>query len=246
MITDLIKMNDKLEATLRSLWAKPDEDKAVPSDLFYANTIPLRDFAIQNDLARFEFNMYDIPLEWSVDWVDGHMDVFMEVSIVALDRDLKIVSTIGGVQGGDIITIISSKAIVNGKEENIRNVDVSRGVYDVTKKAMGIWYGVQVALLHPTIKEVFSHPHTIKERIPKEERKNYGHKIYRYVKQHIISNDDVNTIIHGKFQRHALVWYVTGHWRKCKSGKITFIQGYWKGALRETKKADVRERELVV
>jgi hypothetical protein len=48
-----------------------------------------------------------------------------------------------------------------------------------------------------------------------------------------------------------MIWYVTGHWREYKkTGKRIFIQGYWKGALRDMKSTafqnlEPRERELV-
>jgi hypothetical protein len=53
------------------------------------------------------------------------------------------------------------------------------------------------------------------------------------------------------FIRRSMIWYVTGHWREYKkTGKRIFIQGYWKGALRDMKSTafqnlEPRERELV-
>ena len=115
-------------------------------------------------------------------------------------------------------------------------------------KAVSVWYGIQVALLHPQVKNIFSSPRVLKEKVSKEERKYNGHKIYRYVKYHVINKDELETVLHGKgeFHRKALIWYVTGHWRQYKNGNSTFIQGYWKGALRATKKTEVRDREIAI
>ena len=53
---------------------------------------------------------------------------------------------------------------------------------------------------------------------------------------------------HKKINRKCLCWYVIGHWREYKNGNKIFIQGYWKGALRNAKKNydDGRERIIDV
>ena len=72
-------------------------------------------------------------------------------------------------------------------------------------------------------------------------------KPLRYIKRHILNAEELKKRIHGEnnFQRHTLVWYVIGHWRKYADGRKIFIQPYWKGALRELKNGEIREREIV-
>ena len=249
MITDVITIDKETEEMLNGLWSAREYD-TIPSDLFYANTIPLRNFAIEGRVGRFEFEIYDEPAEWKIPGLDGHVDVFMKMTTtcnIGKFRGYKTVAEIGGTIGTDFADPMSEKFYINGKEMKM-TLDASMELHKVERMILKTWYGVQIAMLHPVIKEVFARPQTIKERVPKDERKDYGQKVYRYVKHHIVNSDELDRKLYGKgeFHRHALIWYVTGHWRNYKNGKTTFVQGYWKGALRETKQADARKRELVV
>ena len=85
-------------------------------------------------------------------------------------------------------------------------------------------------------------------RLDVNTKKNGKKRPLRYIKRHIINADDFTEKLHGNrsFQRHTLVWYVIGHWRAYSNGKKVFIKPYWKGALRDTKSANAREREIVL
>ena len=116
---------------------------------------------------------------------------------------------------------------------------------------LSVWYSVNTSLLNPVIKDVFvSHSKPTPVSSGKSTNTNKRAKI-RYIKQHIISMDDVNDAFEKRgFMRRSMIWYVTGHWRKYQNGKRVFIQGYWKGALRHMKDTafqnlEPRERELV-
>lgn len=101
------------------------------------------------------------------------------------------------------------------------------------------WYGLQLALLNPVIKERIH-----RETVPMDEVKAGNNKkkkaktVKRYVKR--ITVDDLSDIeIATDPKRHNMTksyWWVTGHWRnqKTKDGHIRkFIKGYWKGPMRE-------------
>ena len=257
-ITDVIQLNEEQEMILHSLWDEPAGDKSVPSDIFFANTIPLCNFAIENERIRAEYSVYDKPVEWEkLNGFNKPVYIFMEETITSKDKKykgVKLMSLIGGVEGLNFINIVAQEIFINGKSVSYKlspGEDARNEMYSASKYCTEIWYGIQIAMLHPTVKIIFSNPHKEKERIPKDDRKKYGQKIYRYVKHHTITTDELKDAVYGKgekgeFHRHALIWYVTGHWREYKNGKTVFIQGYWKGALRETKKAEIRNRELVV
>jgi len=111
------------------------------------------------------------------------------------------------------------------------------------------WYGIQIALLHPTVKEVFRNPRTAILKDSKTDKKRKKNKV-RYIKEHIINAEELDKLIYGEsdkrtIKRHALVWYVIGHWRTLKNGNTIFVKPYWKGALRELKKP-MPERERVI
>ena len=120
------------------------------------------------------------------------------------------------------------------------------------------WIAIQMALLNPVIKERFT-----KETIPApEDNKKNDTKTTktkkspkRYIKR--ITMGDISDIKIGEKEKghHQMsesFWWVSGHIRnqKTKDGhKLIFIQGYWKGPLRETaeKLYDTpRERELIL
>ncbi len=121
------------------------------------------------------------------------------------------------------------------------------------RNGVATFYAVNVLLLNPVIQEVFQN--TV-EMIPidtkpkKSSKAPSKHKI-RYIKKIVINMDEIDRAFEKRgFIRHSMIWYVTGHWREYKNGKKVFIQGYWKGALRNMKDTafqnlEPRERELV-
>lgn len=118
-----------------------------------------------------------------------------------------------------------------------------------------LWYGVQLALLNPVIKGRV-HRTTIPapEDLSKGPSKNKNKKTpKRYVKR--ITIGDISDIEIGETRKpHSIsepFWWVSGHMRnqKVKDGhKLIFVQGYWKGPLREQAEqiySEPRQRELV-
>lgn len=118
-------------------------------------------------------------------------------------------------------------------------------------QAITAFYSINAALLNPVIMEVYNNKTSrIPDRSVTAKKATKRGKI-RYVKRHLISMIDIDKAFEKRgFVRKAMIWYVTGHWREYKSGKKVFIQGYWKGALRNMKdtmfqELEPRERELV-
>lgn len=114
------------------------------------------------------------------------------------------------------------------------------------------WYGIQIALLNPVLEARF-HRTTAPYEDRKTIKKNGGKKPpKRYVKK--ITIDDISDLTFAKEKGHHQIkepfWWVTGHWRnqKTKDGhKRIFIEGYWKGILREVaeeKNQEPRERVI--
>jgi len=116
--------------------------------------------------------------------------------------------------------------------------------------ALMFFYVIECALLNPVIECVFNE-HSNKIPINPNNKKFKKSKNKRahikYVK--CIKIDSINPIDEAfkkrGFIRKTMVWYVTGHWRTYKSGKRVFIQGYWKGALRDAKNGETRDREII-
>ena len=124
-------------------------------------------------------------------------------------------------------------------------------MYKDSVKMFLLWYATQISLLNPEIAARFH-----KESVPydfKQSRKKNRKTPKKYIKR--IYFDDLSDIEFGKEKKPHQIkepfWWVSGHWRnqKTKEGhKRIFIQGYWKGVLRNGPKdnSEPRERELVL
>ena len=110
--------------------------------------------------------------------------------------------------------------------------------------ALTTWYGIQVALLNPYVKDVFR-----TETIRKTGFNPNGKKrksIVKYIRHHYLNPGALSPKTEtGQLLRKTMAWYVCGHWRHYQDGKTIFIQPYWKGPLRETKVCEPRDRIVV-
>jgi hypothetical protein len=277
-----------------------DEVSDIPSDIVFANTIPLKDFSFvmtgdKNTMyteVEFTFNTFDEygvikvntsdpnsagvglarPEHLNAVVVDDNsaFDMTM-VNYAAMTMKIKFRnepankdSTMvlmmtcdptylrlpNGVYSWRSATTNILDKISNGPMINVDDEMVDE-LTALLYMGISIWYSVNTALLNPVIKDVFvTHSKSTPVSNGKASGKNKRAKI-RYVKQHIISMDDVNNAFEKRgFIRRSMIWYVTGHWREYKNGKRIFIQGYWKGALRNMKdeafqNLEPREREIV-
>ena len=117
---------------------------------------------------------------------------------------------------------------------------------------MNTWYGIQLALLHPAVKEVFAHPgiESVMEARPRKDGKK--RRFVRYIRKHIITADALthaakSPIQSSGFTRHTPIWCVIGHWRHYADGRKVFVEPYWKGEMRHFRMdLDGREREIVI
>ena len=123
-------------------------------------------------------------------------------------------------------------------------------------KIYEIWYTIQISMLHPILKNIYSNPSTsiihISSNNNKKKKKNNKKKKIVYYKKHIITDDKINKVFDEyktshKNQRHEMLWYVAGHWRTYKDGRKIFIKPHWKGPLRDSKnKIGIETRERVI
>jgi hypothetical protein len=122
----------------------------------------------------------------------------------------------------------------------------------LARSVLKMWYGIQVSLLNPVIKEGFHRETQLVEKpTTTQNKKNLKKPPIRYKKVVYLNDEfiDSDERIKKIFTRKTQCWYVTGHWRNqaTKDGhKRIFIQGYWKGISRDTKTADPREREVIL
>ena len=153
---------------------------------------------------------------------------------------------------GEHVSISEYLANADGRIKNGSLIEFMFRLQTSIARSITAFYSVNAALLNPVIVDVYNNKTSrIPDRSITAKKPSKRGKI-RYIKRHLITVDDVDKAFEKKgFQRHTMIWYVTGHWREySKTGKRIFIQGYWKGALRNMKDTafhnlEPRDRELV-
>ncbi len=252
--SDHICLKGKDDDAICGLWQSGSQINGIPSDLFFARTIPLMDCSItvdERDKDRERGRVVDYRVVIFPDYEERiEKDDIAVVGAALMEGAGKVVIPIQVGKGIDRIMTgrIGWRDIDKAQREHlarhISEQDIVSGIYAM----LATWYGIQIALLHPTVKDVFRHP--LKERVNggREKGKKRHKRIVRYVKRHEIHADDIEAAYSGKeYTRHTLVWYVIGHWRHYANGKKVFIKPYWKGALRDLKRnLDEREREIEI
>lgn len=149
-------------------------------------------------------------------------------------------------------------------KEMIKFVNVSYELADLFISVvfiLSIWYGCQLAMLHPATVTIFQNPEYIKRsREDRLKQKSKKKSSVKYVKRHVIKQGAIKEALieaataHGQtggesqraYERHTLLWRVIGHYRTYSNGKKVWIKPHWKGALKDfqTKKVIVNNREV--
>ncbi len=257
--SDTIHLTTKDDQALCDLWKKSChlERGRIPSDLFFAGKIPLLDCKIVVDerdmpggvVCQYRvvvFQDYKERIKES-----GECEACVAAIVIEKGKYTAFFPIVVQ-EGMDMICMgrCGQHGMPRGLIEKNREMVSVQDVANMIYAYMATWYGIQVALLHPTVQEVFRHPRIERVYDPKSVKKGKTKRVTRYVKKHIVNADEIKRAAHGEgkaYNRHTLVWYVIGHWRKCSNGKKIFIQPYWKGALRHLKMdLDGREREIVL
>lgn len=240
--TDVVKIDHKTDMELYQTVINENVNTIAqtPSDIFYADTIPLKDMEIEIDERDTTFSWgkgrvirYRVVIFENLQSI--HESEMAEIGYLIIyvpqTKKIAVVISLAVEKGNDYIFPASAYAMAN--------IPITANIFTNT------WYAIQIALLHPKIKQLFDCP----MRVPVHNngnRKDSKRRI-KYVKVHDLRVDDVKNITHEPetINRKCLVWYVIGHWRQYKTGKKVFIQGYWKGKLRDIKR-NLDERERVV
>ena len=256
--SDTVFLTRKEDEAICELWRRGCAQSAniVPSDLFFAGKIPLMDCEITVDETGEPNGT-----------ICGYRVVVFPDYQDRLQQAESMPATVGALvfQHHDFIFFLPINicegvdAIMTGPY-GCRNVpeDLKARCKEAWSQmipaqmmhaCLSTWYGIQIALLHPTVREVFRHPRQEAVREPKQRRRNRK-RVVRYIRHHVLNAEEIRAATYGEgreYERHTLVWYVIGHWRNYSNGKRVFIRPYWKGVLRQLKmELDGREREIVI
>ena len=228
----------------------------IPSDIFFSGRIPMMDCEIVVDETDEPHGLvcsYRVVIFPDYrERVESSSDEPVDVGALLMDlKGYTFIVPFSVCKGID--TVITEKIghhnvpveILNSCRRQWKQM----GMIDLVYEYMTTWYGIQVALLHPTVKDVFRNPRT--EPVYATYGKKGNHRRFvRYIRKHIINAEDIRQAQYGfnrEYERHTLVWYVIGHWRHYEDGRKVFVQPYWKGALRELKMSlDGRDRKIIL
>lgn len=245
----------------------------IPSDILFAKTVPMTDFNIEilepEPSKTIHPTVRVILLDdyqSSIDLIDPNDDTLftgLGVVMFTYNKPLNIsLYVVFGVFPNDERIFImnqiclyrcSSVIEYKNKMKRLNTLIFSEEQMNMLARSiLKMWYGIQVSLLNPVIKEGFHRETQLVEKptsVPN--KKNIKKPPIRYKKVVYLNDEfiDSDERIKRIFTRKVLCWYVTGHWRNqaTKNGhKRIFIQGYWKGVAREMERSDIREREMVL
>lgn len=126
----------------------------------------------------------------------------------------------------------------------IRLMDLYKTRYSFATVLLRCWYAIQVLLLHPNFvkSDILKRDRKVKISENKLLLKKHTKRKAYYIKRETINADIFKR---KEFSRKTMCWYVIGHYRKHGDGK-TWVNGYWKGPLRNAKQNLDNGRERVI
>lgn len=260
--SDYISLTSKEDDFLIDLWETTKENVTIPSDLFFAKTSPLKDCIISVDerdiggiVCKYRVVVFD-DYESTVDVVKQNKiggvvgAVYQIIDQEGLNIDKAFFIPIAIEHGANCLGS-PSVGYFNRQIAEYCLKDYTEGkIGQLVISLMETWYGIQIALLHPAVRDVFKYPQISKEPSEPKSRSKRQRKT-KYIRKHFLTVDKLEAVSNShetrKINRKCLAWYVIGHWRTYKNGTTTFIMPYWKGVLRHIKQnvdGDMRQREI--
>lgn len=250
---------------------------SVRGDIFVANTIPSPDIEIIKEIKEGYSKEYQSIIKGRIFLVEPEIISEM-CKVIRMDNDFNDQATIpigyieltvilsdGHISTARIILQMDSNLIFVGSPTIIQLpkntyeltnetilTEMLYELYDLKNEIFITWYGTQLALLNPVLEARFK-----RETVPYVDDKKKGAKGKKAPKKYVkkITFGDISDLEFAPEKKPHQIkepfWWVSGHWRnqKTKDGhKRIFIQGYWKGVLRNGPKdnTEPRERELVL
>lgn len=228
----------------------------VPADLLFSKTLPIKDIMIIEDIQKIRVSIIDDYAQ-KIDAMKKNPEKPLIIGAIEYSTEDDRVSfhcVFAMVLLYGMDNIMLQYCGENEKEVLLQNFGVDP-YYENSKSLEGLiscgplsdWYFIQLSILNPVTKTLFSNPNTLRIPVKNKPGEVSKKRKCRYVKTYTIKSCDIKKYLYdnnNKINRKCLCWYVIGHWREYKTGQKIFIQGYWKGALKETKRNydDGRER----
>jgi len=272
--SDNISLDAEADKAITELWANASYitsgvNYAIPSDLIYSGTIPLLDCIIHFDERSVKNNANAVADYRVVIFKDycksannAPDDTPVCVGAVSLylpgqSKSSEIISPIYAIKGESSLSFSTDRGYRHLSADDREEFTESfmKLLNSSVCSMLGTWYGIQIALLHPLVKNIFSKPGVRQYRTPGSLENSKKRNKVKYIKTHVITASAVESVLYGDeadrsekpLNRRKLLWYVIGHWRRYANGHCVFVRPYWKGALREVKSTgDDRERVIAL
>lgn len=206
------------------------------SDVIWSKTVPLKDLVLTVDGVRIRVCIFEEAFKELDEFPFG------ETMLIGAIQELenKTFHMIGVVKD-EGLGMTFSDTYFSEKGEELGDSRINEELSEVLK----LWHSVQLALLHPKMKEVFSSFKNVKESTRKRvdgKRK----RVTWYVKRHYLDDREIVKSVK-EINWKCKAWYVIGHFRHLKNGKVVYVKGYWKGEMRALKQNldSGRERRVI-
>lgn len=274
--TDVVEASEEEFYKFATYWKHPkddnDEPENIPADLLIERTIPITDMVLKTDKVSMRV-IVELPegrAGESLRDIHKSQESLLVGAVALLEAGIVFPLTVE--TDKDAIGIIGSAVILGVPYskfkhiENIWNEHITREMVESIIYLLGTmmpaWYGIQLALLHPVTKQVFSNPK--KEKRDRKERlmpvyNSKKPKSVKYVKKHVITAENcIDRYIESAldkegqkqtgekkrtYRRHTALWRVIGHYRTYEAtGKTVWVSPYWKGMLKDIGNIEANKR----
>ena len=264
--TDYVHLSEDTEKSLVQIWKNGSKTISLdghtgyfcPNDLLFQDTVPLKNMTFirkseATGESEYRVHIFENYYEFLPMLFENEKTIVGMIEVKFKSNDVRTFLGIAIMQDHPNILVpgyLGCYKNMRITQATFDNDEAMRNILSLGNNILGLWYATQLCLLNPVTEVLFSKPAIQKLRGKEKLDAQKVDKKIKYIKRYYIKEEDVDRVLYGgdrSFNRKCLVWYVTGHWREYKTGKRTFIKGYFKGALRNTPNADVaRKRELVI
>ena len=262
LYSDYVKIDEELLKHLQTFWVPKDWDPTcIPYDILLTG-LPLQNIIIEPDNAvnvGENFHYYEISI---------HNDASFQIERAYADtKKRKVVVGNITIIGPHTKILVSKRIIFNpildsltterrsffNDYEDVPNYCLINSFSkEIALDILKSWYGIQISLLNPLIKEVYQE---------KREKTLLTHRIatdskfrkIRYIRRVVLNKDELEPKKKDETTGRVIkcpLWYVIGHYRTYRTGTPeeykVFVKGFWKGKMRnkisEQSKIILRER----
>ena len=242
---------------ISTFWMPPDyKSRGTPADLVFSKTIPLTDIVCHFKEFAFEEDGEPIAMTFRVflfnDWKSIVDDVKSRSNSLAIiggiiprfsfpskknkKRKEQVVAFPICIASEADFLLAFNIAYKNIARDAVKQLSI-RDIHMWNTMVLNTFYGIQLALLNPITEKVFSKQkeNPVSTRSFTVGKKQKERKVI-YVKRYYIHESDITRAI-DDYKTHNIrcpLYYVIGHKRHLRSGKVIWINGYWKGSMRSS------------